>query len=93
MGPEWVRLAATDLGMLAMIFLCASRSLDRLQGKPLYAEAALRYKGDCMRSVQEAISREGKDLSDTTVAKCLALASDAVRYPGDMPKTKVSEFS
>lgn len=81
MGTHWVQLAATDAGMLCAIFLSASRSLSALQPPDsVFAQSALRYKGDCIRSVNESISHEGRALSDATIAKTLALASDAVRF-------------
>ncbi len=81
MATHWVQLAVTDKGMLSAIFLSACRSLEGLQCGDAYIRSALVYKGYCIRSVNTAISREGKMVSDATIAKSLALASDAVGRP------------
>ncbi len=75
---HWVQLAMTDGALLGAVFLSACRSLAVLQATGGYFERALKYKGDCIRSVNSAISREGPSPSATTIATILALASDAV---------------
>jgi hypothetical protein len=90
MGTHWVQLAATDAGMLSAVFLSACRSLDGLGRGEAYVRASLAYKGDCIRSVNTAISREGRSVSDVTIAKSLALASEAVSLSLFIPLWRVA---
>ncbi|CRK11594.1 hypothetical protein HYQ45_006302 [Verticillium longisporum] len=72
----WTREAAIDVGMLALILLVACRSLAKLQHSTIYEPVALRYKALCLRYLSDTISREGDNVSDTTITKTLAMASE-----------------
>jgi hypothetical protein len=85
MGTHWVQLAATDVGMMSAVFMSACRSLTGLQAPPVYTQGAIMYRSETIRSLATAISAEGEAVSDATIAKCLALASDAVSGPPQVP--------
>lgn len=74
-------LVTTERGMLDAALLSTCRSLVALQVPGRYYEQALKYKGDCIQSLNNAISREGRSPSASTIVTTLALASDAVSYP------------
>ncbi|KFY04029.1 hypothetical protein V490_00017 [Pseudogymnoascus sp. VKM F-3557] len=76
MYSHWVSYTITDPGMMNGLFLSACRSLANRTHDGIYASQALRYKGACIRSVAKAIEEEGDNVSDSTVAKVLFLASD-----------------
>lgn len=78
MMTHWVQMAATDPGMLASLFLVACRNLATIQTPKKYESLALKYKNECLRMLSLAIETEGSSISDTTISKALALASDAV---------------
>jgi transcription factor-like protein len=65
-----------DEGMLSAVFLAASRSLSRRQHPKVYAPIALRYKAECLRLLNLAITAEGSATSEATITKTLALASE-----------------
>ncbi|KAK3348917.1 hypothetical protein B0T25DRAFT_609223 [Lasiosphaeria hispida] len=77
---EWVTLALTDPGMLNGILISACRSLHSLHGggPHRYLEYALRYKMACIVSLNKAISEEGSNPQDSSIAKAVILASDEV---------------
>jgi len=85
---EWLPLALTDHGMLSGVFLCACRSLHTLhrdspsEGR-LYLEYALGYKAKIMRSLNEALSKEGSAVSEVTLCKTIMLAGDEVELGND----------
>ncbi|KAM0329409.1 hypothetical protein ACHAQA_004716 [Verticillium albo-atrum] len=72
----WTQAAAVDMGMLALIFLVSCRSLAKLQHSTIYEPVALRYKAQCLRYLNATISREGDNVSDMTITKTLAMASE-----------------
>ncbi|KAM0282350.1 hypothetical protein ACHAQH_003029 [Verticillium albo-atrum] len=72
----WTQEAAVDMGMLALIFLVACRSLAKLQHSTIYEPVALRYKAQCLRYLNDTLSREGENVSDMTITKTLAMASE-----------------
>lgn len=74
----WTQEAAIDVGMLALILLVACRSLAKLQHSTIYEPVALRYKAQCLRYLSDTISREGDNVSDMTITKTLAMASEEV---------------
>jgi len=77
---EWVSLALTDPGVLNNILIPAYHSLHSLHSsRPhRYLEYALRYKMACIASLNKAISEEGSNSHDTTIAKAVILAGDKV---------------
>lgn len=78
MAKSWMQMAATDAGVLAGVLLVASRHLSTLKNAEIYANQALKYKTECIRMLNLALSLEGQSVSDATILKTLALASDAV---------------
>lgn len=78
MKSQWLPFAITDVGLINGILFTASRSLAALYNSKPYLLRALNYKGLCIQSTKIAISREGDDISDLTIAKSLLLASDEV---------------
>ncbi|KAK7427384.1 hypothetical protein QQZ08_006153 [Neonectria magnoliae] len=83
MATHWVRLAATDTGMLATLFLASCRTLSNYQHEEFYATLALQYKGQCITTLKSALEHEGDMISDATITKTLALASEAT-LAGDL---------
>jgi hypothetical protein len=78
MATHWVQLAATDPGMLAGVFMVACRNLATLHHAEIYTSQALKYKSECIGMLRQGIRSEGTSVSDLTITKTLALASDAV---------------
>lgn len=78
MMTHWIQMAATDVGMMSSVFLVACRNLATLQYPELYASQALKYKAETLRMLNLAITSEGSRISDMTITKTLALASDSV---------------
>lgn len=78
MKSQWLPLAMTDVGLINGMLSIASHSLAALYNDKAYFLRALNYKGLCIRSTNMAISREGDNISDLTIAKSLLLASDEV---------------
>ena len=83
MKNYWFPFARSDPGLLGGILssacrCLANRSSVRDVGK--YQQLALQYKGDCIRSINEAVTSEGPSrVSDATIAKVLTMCSDEVR--------------
>ncbi|KAK6826134.1 hypothetical protein PG987_013628 [Apiospora arundinis] len=75
---HWVPTAFSDLGMLSGLLLFACRHLYFCTEKATYKEQALQYKGACLSSLKESLSRDGQagKATDTTIAKALQMASD-----------------
>ncbi|KAK0716176.1 hypothetical protein B0H67DRAFT_582536 [Lasiosphaeris hirsuta] len=84
---EWISLALTDPGMLNGILIPACRSLHSLHGggPHRYLEYALRYKMACIGSLNKAISEEGSNPHDSTIAKAVILAGDEVVLRSSAP--------
>ena len=84
---EWISLALTDPGMLNGILIPACRSLHYLHGGSphRYLEYALRYKMACIASLNKAISEEGNNPRDSTIAKAVILAGDEVVLRSSVP--------
>ncbi|KAL2756678.1 hypothetical protein ACRALDRAFT_2018359 [Sodiomyces alcalophilus JCM 7366] len=75
-GVSWTQTAAADFGMRAMIFLISCRSLSSLRHSDVYDSQALRYKAVCLRQLNSIIANERDAVSDMTIIKALALASE-----------------
>ncbi|ROV92987.1 hypothetical protein VMCG_09004 [Cytospora schulzeri] len=78
---HWVRLCLTDVGLLQGIFLASCRNLAKIHRNSanpaeadMYEQRALQYRGECLRSMHESMSRDGKAVTDYTVGKALFLA-------------------
>lgn len=79
MATHWIQLAVNDPGMLAGIFMAACRNLATLHHADIYRPQALKYRSECIGTLRRGILSEGTSVSDFTITKTLALASDAVR--------------
>ncbi|KAH6695211.1 hypothetical protein F5X68DRAFT_243719 [Plectosphaerella plurivora] len=75
-GVVWTQAALADPGMLASIFLVACRSLSSAQNRKEWERFALRYKVEALRDIQTSIAREGSSISEVTLTKTLAMASE-----------------
>ncbi|KAK0721786.1 hypothetical protein B0T26DRAFT_673571 [Lasiosphaeria miniovina] len=86
---QWVPLALTDPGMLDGLLTPACRSLHSLygDGRSAYWTCALSYKTACIVSLSQAISREGNNPRDSTIAKAVILAGDEASI-GDLLSAK-----
>lgn len=80
-GVVWTQTALADPGMLASIFLVACRSLASAQNRKEWDRFALRYKVEALRDIQLSITREGNSISEVTLTKTLAMASEEVCAP------------
>lgn len=82
-AQEWVQLAAADSSILSGLFMAACRnlSISTTHHAEIYESQLLAYKHDCIRVLRLAIESEGSRVSDSTIFKTLALASDAVSHP------------
>lgn len=83
MNKEWAPLAVSRKDSLDSVFLHACRHLQQNQQQPeqqqYFVQLATRYKGSCMRALNEAISAEISTLiSDATIITVLMLAFDEV---------------
>jgi len=78
MAVHLLRASSTDPGMLSTVLLASCRSLNYIIGSDVYAQGLMIYKGQTLESLNTAISVEGNDISDASIAKALALATDAV---------------
>ncbi|KAH8888977.1 hypothetical protein GQ53DRAFT_870684 [Thozetella sp. PMI_491] len=80
MKSHWLPLSFSDPGLLCGIFLTACRSL--MQCAPTeaaggdYAQMALRYRVNCIRSTNAAVTAEGASISNATIAKVLVMCAD-----------------
>lgn len=81
MATHWVRLASTDIGMLATLFLASCRNLANYQHAEFYTTTSLRYKGQCIATLKSDLAQENSMVSDATITKTLVLASEAVCDP------------
>lgn len=81
MKSHWIPLALSDAGLLCGLLLVACRSLvlSKSAVGDDYARMALAYKGECIKSTNQAVVAEGTSVSDATIAKVLVMASEEVR--------------
>ncbi|KAH8658581.1 hypothetical protein BGZ61DRAFT_371134 [Ilyonectria robusta] len=78
MRSHWLPLAFSDVGLLCGLLLAACRHL-LIAGPAVnkeYAGMALRYKGECIKSTNQAVVTEGTSVSDATIGKALIMSSD-----------------
>lgn len=81
MKSHWLPLVFSDVGLLCGLLLAACRHL-LIAGPAVnkqYAGMALIYKGECIKSTNEAVVTEGTSVSDATIGKALIMSSDEVR--------------
>ncbi|TDZ16411.1 hypothetical protein Cob_v010693 [Colletotrichum orbiculare MAFF 240422] len=79
---HWLRTAVSDIGMLASVFLLACRHVYKRNSvayPEIYHQHAEAYRTQCMWSLADTLKTElkTKHISDDTITKTLALASDA----------------
>ncbi|KAH6989892.1 hypothetical protein EDB80DRAFT_653703 [Ilyonectria destructans] len=78
MKSHWLPLVFSDVGLLCGLLLAACRHL-LIAGPAVnkqYAGMALLYKGECIKSTNEAVVTEGTSVSDATIGKALIMSSD-----------------
>lgn len=78
MGTLWIQMAIADTGVLASILLSACRHLVEYCHSENYLELVLKYKGRCISGINNCLVQEEHYISDLTIVKTLALASDSV---------------
>ncbi|CEJ93757.1 hypothetical protein VHEMI09326 [[Torrubiella] hemipterigena] len=80
----WLPFIITDPGLLAAVLLASCRNMllhnrraDALgEGQANWSELALKYKIECISSVNTAIVTELPYISDATIAKTMVMATD-----------------
>jgi transcription factor-like protein len=77
-GFVWTQAALADPGMLASILLVSCRSLSNAQNRQDWDLFAIGYKVEALKDIQRSIAREGSSVSEVTLTKTLALASEEV---------------
>jgi hypothetical protein len=77
-GFVWTQAALADPGMLASILLVSCRSLSNAQNRQAWDRLAIGYKVEALKDIQRSIAREGSSVSEVTLTKTLALASEEV---------------
>lgn len=71
-------MAIADAGVLASVLLSACRHLVEYCHGENYEELIFKYKGRCISGINESLMQEGNHISDLTIVKTFALASDSV---------------
>ncbi|KAH6894523.1 hypothetical protein B0T10DRAFT_546022 [Thelonectria olida] len=91
MKLHWLPMALSDVGLLCGLLLAACRHLTAPSpvASDDYTQMALRYKGVCIKSTNEAVVAEGTSVSDTTIAKALIMSSDEFSSHGPVSLTKL----
>ncbi|KAF3762800.1 hypothetical protein M406DRAFT_72789 [Cryphonectria parasitica EP155] len=81
MTTHWVNFCLTDLGLLQGIFLASCRNLVKSQRRSgnhqeadMYEQRALQYKGECLRSMREAMPEAGQPVTDNVIGMTLFFA-------------------
>uniref|UniRef100_A0A8H7TN17 Uncharacterized protein n=1 Tax=Bionectria ochroleuca TaxID=29856 RepID=A0A8H7TN17_BIOOC len=87
-GRWWTRMAAIDTGILAALLQMSCRDLSASHHPAGYTALTLRYNGECLENVNNALKDETIASSDLTIAKTFALASDATLC-GDAKAAKI----
>ncbi|KAK1975185.1 hypothetical protein LZ30DRAFT_738347 [Colletotrichum cereale] len=77
LATYWLHTSLSDPGMLAGTLLWSCRHMAAMQHDDICNYQATRYRLDCIRFLNQTLTREGKDISNLTITKTLALASDA----------------
>lgn len=78
LGSLWVQMSIADPGVLASVLLSACRHLAKFQDS--YRALIFEYRGRCLADINDSLSREGSNISDFTIVKTLAVASDSVSF-------------
>ena len=73
-----VPFAVTEPGILNGLFLSSCRSLATLSNNDSYLREAFKYNVKCIQLINEAISKEGVEVTDATITKVLLLSSAEV---------------
>lgn len=82
----WLPFIITDPGLLAAVLLASCRNMllhnrkgDAFgHGQANWQKLALKYKIECITSVNAAILAEQPHISDATIAKSIVMATDEV---------------
>ncbi|KAK2058251.1 hypothetical protein LY76DRAFT_514606 [Colletotrichum caudatum] len=77
MASFWLHTSLSDPGMLATTLMYSCRHMAAMQHSELLSFQATKYRLACIRLLNQALTTEGKDISNLTITKTLALASDA----------------
>ncbi|KAK2027620.1 hypothetical protein LX32DRAFT_620545 [Colletotrichum zoysiae] len=77
MASFWLHTSLSDPGMLATTLLYSCRHMAAMQHSELLNLQATKYRLACIQLLNQALTTEGKDISNITITKTLALASDA----------------
>ncbi|CCF34564.1 hypothetical protein CH063_06536 [Colletotrichum higginsianum] len=77
MAAHWVQTSLSDRGMLASTLLWACRHMAAVQHRDIFNPQATRYRLECIQMLNQTLTREGKNISNLTITKTLALASDS----------------
>ncbi|KZL73632.1 hypothetical protein CT0861_09675 [Colletotrichum tofieldiae] len=77
MASYWVHTALSDPGMLANTLLWSCRHMSAVQHREIYDLQATKYRFECIRLLNQTLTKEGKNISNLTITKTLALASDS----------------
>ncbi|KAK1569853.1 uncharacterized protein LY79DRAFT_571106 [Colletotrichum navitas] len=73
----FLQASLSDPGMLATTLLYSCRHMAAKQRNEIFSLQATKYRLHCIQSLNQTLTREGKDISQLTIAKTIALASDA----------------
>lgn len=83
-GP-WVSLCLSDPGLMQGIYLASCQDLATKHRKTgtmkeaeFYEERALQYRGECLRSMYEAMPSDGEPVTDNVIGMVLFLAFNEV---------------
>ncbi|VUC30063.1 unnamed protein product [Clonostachys rosea] len=87
-GRWWTQMAAIDTGVMAALLQMSCRNLSAYHHPAAYTALTLKYNGECLESVNDALKDETRATSDLTIAKTFALASDATLC-GDAKAAKI----
>ncbi|KAJ0163330.1 hypothetical protein CTA2_3169 [Colletotrichum tanaceti] len=77
MSAHWVQASLSDRGMLASTLLWACRHMALVQHRDIFDPQATRYRLECIQMLNQTLTREGRNISNLTITKTLALASDS----------------
>ncbi|GKT42884.1 uncharacterized protein ColSpa_03065 [Colletotrichum spaethianum] len=77
MATYWLHNALSDPGMLANTLLWSCRHMATVRHREVCDLQATKYRLECIQCLNQTLTKEGNDISDLTIAKTLALASDS----------------
>lgn len=87
MMEHWITFCLSDTGLLHGKFLALCRSLAMIHRNwnnpaeaEMYEQRALRYRGECLRSMRDCMPADGTAVIDYTVGKALLFACNEVSH-------------